>query len=358
MKSKSAKHYRNRALAMAIAAAAFAVSVPAWAITPIYYSAQPLPPASSPQSSGTYSVSQQSQYVMVYRHKGLVGPGAPASASKYTIDVTKNTADLNVWDAIGDPRTPAAVTVIVEPGATVYGDYLTNDVMSYQGYHAYAALSSGALPAGSTLKIVVQKGGAIIGRGGDAIWVPGAKPVGYYRNGGEAVYTSAPTTITNDGTIAGGGGGGGWSPHGITACNSNNTQYSYKGGGSGGGAGFVPGRGTPVALGYAYTCNPFAATQQYPQGNSSAGANGTATAGGAGGPPATYPAGTAWDPGYASPPVAGYPGAGLGQNATGYQGTAGYGGAAVQACLTSTPTISGPGQVLGPVGVGCQGDVP
>ncbi len=98
------------------------------------------------------------------------------------------------------------------------------------------SLNVGSWPDGVTLELVINKGGRIVGRGGNGGEVPGVAA----QSGTTALRVRHPITVTNNGQIAGGGGGGGRGE----AVNIAPTGETYmKGGGGGGGAGMIVGLG-------------------------------------------------------------------------------------------------------------------
>ena len=117
------------------------------------------------------------------------------------------------------------------------------------------------LPAGSKLRVNISDTGTIYGSGGlgasSGGGIFGGNGPGGHPGGDAVNIVDTPTTIDNQGTIAGGGGGGGGGAGSVSP--------SVYGGPGGGGAGFPGGT----------------AGSNY--GNSGAASNGTASAGGAGG---------------------------------------------------------------------------
>jgi len=181
------------------------------------------------------------------------------------------------------------ITLTVNPGVAV-GSTSTG---------TYALSVPNSFNPGDSVTIV--NNGTVIGRGGNGgrgfnFYRPGAIPSSAGTSGGNAVYVNFPTTITNNGTIAGGGGGGG---------GAGGAGYSAFGGGGGGGAGYPGGSGGPG---------------QY--GDGGAGSLTSGGGGGAGGPSA-----------HQNPYYKPRGGAGGGQGANGSSGTPGppptqYSGAA------------------------------
>lgn len=126
--------------------------------------------------------------------------------------------------------------------------------------------ASGPFPAGSSLALVLQSGARIYGRGGDG-GAGGIGPGGAASSGGSGgvgLSVGLPTSVNNDGTIAGGGGGGGGGGAGTLIT----SQWGRGGGGGGGAPG---GTGYPAQAATGST------------GSAGAGGNATETTGGAGG---------------------------------------------------------------------------
>lgn len=129
--------------------------------------------------------------------------------------------------------------------------------------------------------VTITNNGYIYGAGGQ-----GGKG-GYKSNlptaggqGGTAIKTTYPITVTNNGTVAGGGGGGGadGGDSSYNGCLSGSTTY-YYGGGGGGGAGFNGGAGGTQYNGSASGSAGGLTTG----GAGGQGGNGSKTLGGAGG---------------------------------------------------------------------------
>jgi len=121
------------------------------------------------------------------------------------------------------------ITVTVSPGTTV-GSTSTG---------SYAFLVPSAFSPTDTVTVINQ--GVIQGRGGDggsAGTIPGPGNGQPGQTGGAAVFVNRPTTITNNGTLAGGGGGGG-----AGSAGQPEGGFQIGGGGGGGGAGFDGGSG-------------------------------------------------------------------------------------------------------------------
>jgi hypothetical protein len=198
--------------------------------------------------------------------------GVSVTTSVYTLTISGpvpfhisvNTQNVNLYVLAGQPSCPVVDTFIVDPGVTV-GSNSTAQLA------AGASLATGGFTAGS--HIVLINNGIIEGaggNGGDKIgygsYLGGCGGVGDGGMGGNALdIGTGNVVIDNLGLIeSGGGGGGGGQDLSITLC----TVDIRPGSGGGGGAGSNPGNGGTDAGG-SYPCQ--------------AGANGTTTAGGAGG---------------------------------------------------------------------------
>jgi hypothetical protein len=156
--------------------------------------------------------------------------------------------------------------------------------VSVGGTSTYALTVPSAFTAGDTISIT--NNGTIIGKGGNggsggianlsSTRTPGS-PGLVGLNALQVVY---PTTITNNGVLAGGGGGGGGSGGG----ESISPIASGGGGGGGGGAGYSGGSGGAGAGGnFASTGAPGATGSLTAGGAGGAGGGGIAAPGGAGG---------------------------------------------------------------------------
>jgi hypothetical protein len=181
--------------------------------------------------------------------------GARALAANVNLTISSNTTNFDIHVAAGSPAVASNITVTINAGVTVGSASATNP-----------ALTTGNLPAGSTITIV--NNGRIQGAGGNG----GSGGTGYTNGtdggaGGTALLLTQNVTIDNtNGQIWGGGGGGGGS-----GAYWNGEGSDTSGSGGGGGAGAVGGAG---GLRPETSQSPFT-------GNN--GAVGTATAGGAGG---------------------------------------------------------------------------
>jgi hypothetical protein len=215
-----------------------------------------------PDSAGNASVPASGQI-------GIGNFYNAANRAAVALNITSDTQNYDIYtQASANPSYVAGtsdITVTVSPGVAV-GSTSTG---------TYAMSVPNSFNPGDSVTIV--NNGTVIGRGGNGgnggnkYFFPG-NPYGVQpgfagSSGGNAVYVNFPTTITNNGTIAGGGGGGGGGA-------STQTTSNFGGGGGGGGAGYSGGT--------AGTMNgPFGAVPGTVNGTS--GSAGTLTAGGAGG---------------------------------------------------------------------------
>lgn len=125
----------------------------------------------------------------------LTGNGLPAQVERV---ISANTADVNLAALFGNPTTADTYVLTIEPGVYVTASTTAN-----------AALTTGAFPAGSLVKII--NNGYIVGRGGAG----GIAPTGWVAGnpggaGGTALALQFAVTLDNSaGAIYGGGGGGG-----------------------------------------------------------------------------------------------------------------------------------------------------
>lgn len=199
-----------------------------------------------------FSDSAPHQMSEFYRGGGKV-PNAPANAGIPTsgqigisqfygaqnriplpLSITSSTQNYDVYtQASASPLYSAGatdVTLTISPGVNV-GSTSTG---------TYALSVPGSFTTGDTITIV--NNGTVIGRGGTGGKGGEGSPSYGPKNGvpggagGNAVYVNYPTTITNNGTLAGAGGGGG----GGYAFGGGN---ELAGGGGGGGAGYTGGSG-------------------------------------------------------------------------------------------------------------------
>jgi len=149
-----------------------------------------------------------------YSNSACTRPGCVFSA---TISATRTAYNIRTA-AIGggwDGTSPLDATITINAGVDVYSTLF-----------ATAAIASGTLPAGSHVYII--NNGSIWGTGGMGGSAGDGTPDGSAGgDGGDAISSTSPLTITNNGTLAGGGGGGG----GTTSYN----ESEYWGSGGGGG---------------------------------------------------------------------------------------------------------------------------
>lgn len=136
--------------------------------------------------------------------------------------IDSNTTDFNMRDRYeqlyGVPGAGVVVTFRVGAGIKVGS---TSPFV--------AALSTGAWPADTELRLEILAGGKVLGKGGD-----GGVPTGQIngQQGGPALDVAAALVVSNLGTIAGGGGGGGGAKDSVFAMAT-----------GGGGAGYIVGDG-------------------------------------------------------------------------------------------------------------------
>lgn len=155
-----------------------------------------------------------------------------------TFTYAKTNANIASADANGSVyikvTVPVNVNVTVNSGVVVGQSYtLTGTTTSQiQTKDSVAAIVSGTLPTGSS--VTITNNGYIVGCGGQggSADTPNATGRGLRWAGGDAINTTIPITIYNNGTIAGGGGGG--------AGGDGNGDNSI---GGGGGAGYTGGIG-------------------------------------------------------------------------------------------------------------------
>ena len=131
-----------------------------------------------------------------------------SSSCSLELIISGNTTNYNVYAEAGSPNTPLDISVIVNPGISVYS---TNP--------SIPAFTTGSLPSGS--QVTITNNGIIYGAGGNG------SCSGDGQDGGDAIRITVNTSINNsNGAIYGGGGGGG-----------NGDDPSGGGGGAGGGIG-------------------------------------------------------------------------------------------------------------------------
>lgn len=217
----------------------------------------------------------------------------------YSITVSANAVDYNLYNNRGPLYTPGGSDIVVNIDPDVY---LVASTTASAGL-----LVPSQFAPGDT--IVINNNGVIYGKGGNGgaggtASAPGRYPIGTGWSagaagagsaGGAAVIAQRPVTINNSGTIAGGGGGGGGGggsinyayqpPYTVGSGKSAYTATGWydlsggsEGGGGGGGAGGSPTGGTGGTGG----------TAPYTPGVSSSGAPGTLTGAGGGGAGAAF----------------------------------------------------------------------
>jgi hypothetical protein len=164
---------------------------------------------------------------------------------EYTIVISSNTTSFNLSSSLislgADLNDSLNVNIIINTGIIVGSTSTSIPAISIN------------LP---TIAVNLINNGYIVGRGGNGSDVDGQAG----KNGGNALLTTVPLTLTNNGTIGGGGGGGGKGAH------------TARDGGSrgGGGAGWNVGKGG-------------AASPMSNTGGAYGGTNGTLLTGGLGG---------------------------------------------------------------------------
>ena len=204
---------------------------------------------------------------------GHFGSIASASGASLNMEISGNQVDVDLAALLGPVPNPIVLNVSIARGT----------VLSAGSVGSYALDFDGALPAGSTLRLVNL--GYILGRGGEGgrggqvngdgvgeSAFPGQAGGGAIRGPGSGVVFE----VTNgDGRVWGGGGGGG----GGGPCSSNGVDRYGKGGGGGGGAG----GGGGGAAGAETNGNEFGSPNRAGDGgNASTGTRGVAGIGGAG----------------------------------------------------------------------------
>ena len=210
-------------------------------------------------TSGQISANQFYSSAGARIHANTIGAGV--SSLNFNVGNNANTAGWN--------RTIPLVSYIDNLG-TCYSDSTSS----------YGFTDGGSLPSGS--KTVLLNNGIIAGKGGaGGAGGAGSGSSGSPGSGGEpggtGLVATAPTVITNNGTILGGGGGGAGSPGGQYNDGENNSNSGGGGGGGGGGVDAGPG-------GAAGSSTGFGGAPPYPGSAGSAGSSGSPWAGGGGGP--------------------------------------------------------------------------
>lgn len=148
---------------------------------------------------------------------------APAKVLvKKTLDIAQNANNYNIAQNLGNLTEPANITMTI-----------SSNVIIGSASASLPALTTGNLPLGSIITLI--NNGKIFGAGGSG---GQGSTGGAGDKGGDAIFTSVPISIENNGIIgSGGGGGGGGSKGGCRQC------YDDPGSGGGGGSGSVPGQG-------------------------------------------------------------------------------------------------------------------
>lgn len=163
---------------------------------------------------------------------GYVGVGGTWRKIYASLTISSNIRNYNVFDMAGNPASPCTVVVKINPGVVV-GSNATNA----------ASMSTGAMPAGSTVIIINQ--GKIVGKGGDG--GPGGGGLGSNGlSGGDALSLACTVIIDNTGGIIGAGGGGGagaatWPGHAAQCGGGGGGQGDSPSSGGAGYAGGTPG---------------------------------------------------------------------------------------------------------------------
>lgn len=153
-----------------------------------------------------------------------------------SLTISANVNNLNLFVLSGSPTEAVNIELTID-AAVVVGSTTTTS----------AALTTGALPLGSTVMIINM--GRIQGAGGNGGAGSGVNnhgtPGSPGGSGGTALELFAQTSIQNaNGEIYGGGGGGG----GASSIFDGGPMAFYHGGGGGGGAGAPQDRGAPVLM--------------------------------------------------------------------------------------------------------------
>ncbi len=201
------------------------------------------------------------------------------------LTISGNAYNYDVYSNRGPTYSPGTsdITVTINPGVLV-GSTSTG---------SYAFLVPSSFSPGDTVTVI--NNGVIQGMGGSGGSGGGTDgnttqtfPGSPGSSGGNAVFVNRPTTITNNGTLAGGGGGGGGGGGVYVTYPTSPEDFNYRfstGGGGGGGAGYNGGSGGSAG---AHTPGIYT-----PGGSAigNGGSSGTSPAGGGGGP------GTAIGPG-------------------------------------------------------------
>jgi len=174
------------------------------------------------------------------------------------VDIAVDTWDLDLKAAHDDIYSPASagdiVIVTIKAGVLV----------SASTTSLYALTNPSTWAAGVIVRLVIEPGAIVAGRGGDGgrggyAYTEGVEPVVYYgdgedgEKGGSALHAQYPLSIENNGSIFVGGGGGGGSAGIITFSAISWRSLSGSGGGGGwpfgaiGGAGKIDATDTATA---------------------------------------------------------------------------------------------------------------
>ena len=114
-------------------------------------------------------------------------------ATCYTVDITTDAVDVNLWDEAGSPTGAVSVYVTVASGVTVSASDTATPAMTTDGF------DSGTL-------VIIENLGTIHGAGGDGACQQG----GAGEDGGDALEVTVDVELdTSVGGVYGGGGGGG-----------------------------------------------------------------------------------------------------------------------------------------------------
>lgn len=131
-------------------------------------------------------------------------------------------------------RTVFEVDNLPPTGSTIAKFVLQNGSVVGSTSTSAFSLDTGSWPAGATVKLIIDSGAHVVGKGGD-----GGTGSGNGFSGGDAIQLSHDLTLTNGGVIGGGGGGGG------AAESTEPGDEAFANGG--GGAGYAVGYGTSPA---------------------------------------------------------------------------------------------------------------
>lgn len=148
---------------------------------------------------------------------GFMAGGLPT----FPIIIAASGRDVVIRDLVNafgyDGSSPVVVDVVVNAGVVI-GSTST----------ATHALDSGSFPLGSFIRLTIQAGASVVGKGGDGSGAFSQNPAPAALPGGPALRAQVVMEITNLGTIGGGGGGGGGGTDGV-----GNSDAPYGGAGAG-----------------------------------------------------------------------------------------------------------------------------